>query len=77
MMQGTPRTFVGPTVFTLEGAVCGHVADDVRTRIGAISGIRGCEFDIPAGVLLLTAEAPVDRSDILDVLRITGCPVRA
>jgi hypothetical protein len=77
MMRGTPRTFVGPTVFTLEGAVCVHVADDVRTRIGAMSGIGACELDIPSGVLLLTAEAPVDRSDILDLLHTTGCPVRA
>jgi len=74
MMRGTPRTFVGPTVFTLEGAVCVHIADDVRTRMRAMPGVT-CELDIPAGVLLVTAEAPVDRSDILDVLRTTGCLV--
>lgn len=76
MMRGTPRTFVGPTLFTLESAVCVHVADAVRIRIGAMPGIGACELDIPAGVLLVTAETPVDRSDILDVLRTTGCPVR-
>ena len=77
MMPGTPRTFVGPTLFTLDGAVCVHVADAVRARICAMPGISACELDTPAGVLLVTAEAPVDRSDILDVLRTTGCPVRA
>jgi hypothetical protein len=77
MMRGTPRTFVGPTLFTLDGAVCVHIADDVRTRIGAMPGISGCELDIPARVLLVTAGAPVDRSEILEVLRTTGCPVRA
>ena len=76
-MRGTPRTFVGPTVFTLDGTVCVHVAEDVRTRVVAISGISACELDIPAGGLLVTAEAPVDRSDVLDVLRTAGCPVRA
>jgi hypothetical protein len=77
MMRGTPRTFVGPTLFTLERTVCVHVADDVRTRIGAMPGISACELDIPARMLLVTAEAPVDRADVLDVLRTTGCPVHA
>lgn len=77
MMRGTPRTFVGPTLFALEGAVCVHVADAVRTRLDAMPGISGCELDIAAGVLLVTANAPVDRADVLDVLRTTGCPVRA
>jgi hypothetical protein len=77
MMRDTPRTFVGPTVFTLDGTVCVHIADDVRTRIGAMPGISGCELDIPARLLLVTAEAPVDRAEVLDVLRTTGCPVRA
>ncbi len=77
MMRGTPRTFVGPTVFTLDGPVCLHVADAVRTRIGAMPGISACELDVPSGALLVTADAPVDRSDVLDVLRSTGCPVRA
>jgi hypothetical protein len=77
MMRGTPRTFVGPTLFKLDGAVCVHVTDAVRARIGTMPGIRAFEFDIPAGVLVVTADAPVDRSDVLDVLRTTGCPVRA
>ena len=77
MMQGTPRTFVGSTMFLLEGAVCVHVADDVRSRVRAMPGVSACELDVPAGVLLVTAAAPVDRSDVLDVLRTTGCPVRA
>lgn len=77
MMRGTPRTFVGPTVFTLDGPVCVHIADDVRSRIDAMSGISGCELDVPARLLLVTAEAPLDRTEVLDVLRSTGCPVLA
>lgn len=77
MMRGTPRSFVGPTLFTLDGTVCNHIADAVRTRIGAMPGVRACELDIPAGVLVVTAEAPVDRSEVLEVLRTTGCPIRA
>lgn len=77
MMRGTPRTFVGPTLFRLDGAVCVHVADAVRTGIRAMPGISACELDLPAGVLLVTADAPVDRSDVLDVLSTTGCPVRS
>ncbi|WP_139230140.1 heavy-metal-associated domain-containing protein [Nocardioides terrae] len=63
-------------MFTLDGAFCVHIADDVRARIGAMPGISGCELDIPARVLLVTAEAPVDRAEVLAVLRTTGCPVR-
>jgi hypothetical protein len=77
LMRGTPRTFVGPTVFRLEGAVCVHVAHAVRSRIGAMPGVDACEIDNHAGVLLVTAGAPVDRSEVLDVLRGTGCPVRS
>jgi hypothetical protein len=77
MMRGTPRTFVGPTVFALDGAVCVHIADAVRSRVTAMPGISACELDSAAGVLLVTAEAPVDRSDVLDVLRTTGCPVHS
>jgi hypothetical protein len=76
MMRGTPRTFVGPTLFTLESTICVHVADAVRTRIAAMPGIGSCELDVSAGLLLLTAHAPVDRADVLDVLRTTGCPAR-
>ena len=77
MMRGTPRTFVGPTLIRLEGAVCVHVAEAVRSRIGAMPGVRACEIDNRAGVLLVTVEAPVDRSEVLDALRVTGCPARA
>lgn len=77
MMRGTPRTFVGSTVFTLEDSVCVDVADAVRSRLEALPGVRACEFDVSARVLIVTAESPVDRSTILDVLRATGCAVRA
>ncbi|GAA1931365.1 copper chaperone CopZ [Marmoricola bigeumensis] len=77
MMRGTPRTFVGPTVFTLEDAVCVHVVDAVRSQLGAIPGVRACELDVSAGVLVVTAESPVDRSTVLDVLHAAGCAVRA
>jgi hypothetical protein len=76
MMRGTPRTFVGPTLFALDGAVCVRLADAVRTRIGAMPGVSAVELDVPAGVLLVTAGAPVDRADVVDLLRTTGCPVR-
>lgn len=76
-MRGTPRTFVGPTLFVLDGAVCLHVADAVRAGVDAMPGISGCELDLAAGVLLVTADAPVDRSEVLELLRTSGCPVRA
>jgi hypothetical protein len=77
MMRGTPRTFVGPTLFRLEGPVCVHVAEAVRSRIGAMPEVSACEIDNRAGLLVVTVDTPVDRADVLDVLCLTGCPILA
>jgi hypothetical protein len=76
MMRQTPRTFIGSTLLSLDGGVCVHVADAVRSRLRGIPGISACELDVPAGTLLVTADAPVDRADVLDALRSTGCAAR-
>jgi copper chaperone CopZ len=77
MMRETPRTFVGTVVFALEGAWCGHNADAVRTEIGQLPGIGLCDLDVAAGTLVVTASAPVDRTEIVAALDRLGCRVRA
>lgn len=76
MMRDTPRTFVGSVVFLLDGPVCGHLADAVQAHIGQLPGISRCTLDVAARTLLVTAEAPVDRTDVVAVLDRLGCRVR-
>jgi hypothetical protein len=76
MMRHTPRTFVGSVVFLLDGPVCGHVTDAVHAQVGRLPGVSRCAFDVAAGTLLVTAQEPVDRSDVIAVLDRVGCHVR-
>lgn len=77
MMRDTPRTFVGSVVFLLDGPVCCHITDAVHDQIGQIPGIGRCVLDADAGTVLVTAAAPVDRTDVVAVLDRLGCRVRA
>jgi hypothetical protein len=77
MMRDTPRTFVGSVVFVLDGPVFGHIADAVRARVGQLPGIGRCDLDVATGTLLVTAQEPVDRTDVIAVLDEVGCRVRS
>ena len=76
-MRETPRTFVGTVVFLVEGAGCGHVADAVRTEISRLPGVGRTDLDPATGTLVVTADAPVDRTVVVAVLDRFGCRVRA
>jgi hypothetical protein len=76
MMRNTPRTFVGTVVFWLEKPVCVHNTDAVHAEVLALPGISRCELDAHAGTLVVTAETPVDRTDVVEVLDGLGCQVR-
>lgn len=76
MMRNTPRTFVGTVVFLLDGPVCPHITDAVHSRVRALRGISRCELDVAGGTLVVTAETPVDRADVVEILDGAGCQVR-
>jgi hypothetical protein len=76
MMRDTPRTFVGSVVFVLDGPVCCHITDAVHAEVAQLPGISRCVLDVAAGTVLVTAEAPVDRTDVVAVLDRLGCRVR-
>ena len=76
MMRDTPRTFVGTVVFLVEGAGDGRVGDALSAEIGRLPGISRCELDAGAGALVVTADAPVDRTDVVAVLDRLGCRER-
>ena len=77
MMRDTPRTFVGSVVFLLDGPVCSHITDAVYDQVGTLPGVSRCTLDVGTGTLLVTAQEPVDRTDVIAVLDKVGCRVRA
>jgi len=74
-MRSTPRTFVGSVVLSVDGPVSADLVRAVEAEVGALAGISRCQLD-PAGTLVVTAAAPVDRTDVLEVLDRLGCRVR-
>jgi hypothetical protein len=77
MMRNTPRTFVGPVVFLLDGPVCVHVADAVHDQVARLPGVSRCGLDPASGTLLVTAAEPVERTDLIALLDQVGCRVRS
>ncbi len=76
MMRGTPRTFVGPVVFLLDGPVDPGCAEKVTTGLGRLPGITACEVDVGSGAVVVTAGAPADRADVEAVLERLGWRLR-
>ncbi|HET6561510.1 MAG TPA: hypothetical protein VFG72_06520 [Marmoricola sp.] len=75
MMRDTPRTFVGPVVFLLQGPVPSDVAEKVHAELLRLRGISLCELDLAAGTLTVNAQTPVDRTDVVALLDRLGCRV--
>ncbi len=76
MMRDTPRTFVGSVVLLLHEPVGEHLADDVVADLLDLPGVAGCDLDGDGAVLVLTARAPVDRTEVVALLARHGCRVR-
>ncbi len=76
MMRDTPRTFVGTVVLLLQGPVAPRTAEAVRAELGSVPGVSRSHLDPATGTLAVTAETPVDRTDVVAVLDRLGCAVR-
>ena len=76
MMRHTPRTFIGSVVFLLEDPLSAETAELVRAHMRRIPGVNRCDHDIVSGALVVTADVPTDRNDIIEVLDRLGCRVR-
>ena len=64
MLSSTPRTFIGSTTFTVTGMTCGHCQRAVTQEIAAVDGVASVTVDLTTGSVTVTADRPVDRSDI-------------
>ena len=64
MTTNTTPTFVGTETFRVEGMTCDHCRNAVTTEVSAVPGVQAVTVDIEAGSVTVSADQPVDRSDI-------------
>ena len=56
--------FVGTETFQVEGMTCDHCRHAVTTEVSAVPGVETVTVDVEAGTVTVSADQPVDRSDI-------------
>jgi copper chaperone CopZ len=71
-MHTTPRTFVGTTTFQVRGMTCPHCEHAVVSAVSALDGVHDVTVDLPAGLITLRVDRPVDRADITAAIADTG-----
>ena len=64
MTTNTTPTFVGTTTFQVEGMTCDHCRNAVTTEVSAVPGVQAVTVDVEAGTVTVSADQPVDQSDI-------------
>ncbi len=64
MTTNTTATFVGTTTFQVEGMTCDHCRNAVTTEVSAVPGVQAVTVDVEAGTVTISADQPVNQSDI-------------
>ena len=64
MTANTSPTLIGTTTFQVEGMTCDHCRNAVTTEVSAVPGVEAVNVDVEAGTVTVSADQPVDRSDI-------------
>jgi copper ion binding protein len=65
MTTNTPTpTLVGTETFRVEGMTCDHCRNAVAAEVSTVPGVRAVSVDVEAGTLTVSADQPVDQSDI-------------
>lgn len=77
MMSNTPRVFVGTTAFLIAGITSGTDLQTVTAAINGFPGVRVVVADQLAGLVTVTAERPVDRTDVTAAIVQAGYTVLA
>ena len=60
----TAPAFVGTATFEVEGMTCDHCRNAVTAEVSAITGVESVSVDLESGTVTVSADQPVDRSDI-------------
>jgi copper chaperone CopZ len=64
MLPSTPRTFIGPTTFTVVQATGAEHPNGLIAAIRAVQGVEAVTVDPASGTATVTASRPVDRADV-------------
>ena len=64
MMSNTPRVFVGTTTFLIVGMTSGTDLQTVREALNRFPEVRVVVADRVTGLITVTAERPVNRTDL-------------
>ena len=77
MMSNTPRVFVGTTTFLIAGITSTAGLQTVTAAINGFPGLRVVVADQLAGLVTVTAERPVNRTDVTAAIVQAGYTVLA
>ena len=77
MMSNAPRVFVGTTTFLIAGMTSGTDVQTVTVAINGFPGVWVVIADQVAGLVTVTAERPVNRTDVTAVIVQAGYTVLA
>ena len=77
MMSNTPRVFVGTTTFLIAGMTSRIDVQAVTAAINGFPGVRVVIADQFAGLVTVTVEPPVNRTDVTAVIVPAGFTVLA
>ena len=77
MMFNTPRVFVGTTTFLIPGITSPTDLQTVTAAINSFPGVRVVIADQVAGLVTVTAEHPVNRTDVTAAIIHAGYTVLA
>ena len=50
--------------YLVAGMTCDHCAASVREEVGAISGVRRVDVEVPTGRVTVTSDAPLSAADL-------------
>jgi copper ion binding protein len=64
MTTNITPTFVGTATFQVEGMTCDHCRNAVTAEVSAVPGVQAVTVDVEAGTVTVSADQPVDQSDI-------------
>ena len=64
MATDTTPTFIGTTTFQVEGMTCDHCRNAVTTEVSAVPGVHAVAVDVEAGTVTVSADQPVEKSDV-------------
>ena len=64
MTTNSAPPFIGTETFRVEGMTCDHCRNAVTAEVSAVPGVQAFSVDVEAGTVTVSADQPVDRSDV-------------